>query len=272
MALAPVQALMEARKKKELGDLNPVPFSLIINSQLGWTLYGLLLRDYYIFFSSAVPMVVSLVMSLTAIHLLERPQHSPHEERTRLLIEGVIVFAVSFWLVLAFFAMIVIDSSQNKVGILIVGLFSDVSSLIFYAFPLSLMWNIIKENDSSPLYGPAIFANLSNCILWFSYGVWAIDDAKVWVVNFLGAVLCILELVVWFNIPATHNRLSRSHSLYGVGLSEHYQGSRKYPNLVMVDNPNSSRSGHPDVTGAYEDSRKLTFAKTDLLSYREIVF
>jgi len=90
MALAPIQALIEARKKKELGDLNPVPFSLIINSQLGWTLYGLLLRDYYIFFSSAVPMVVSLVMSLTAIHLLERPHHSPLEERTRLLIEGII--------------------------------------------------------------------------------------------------------------------------------------------------------------------------------------
>ena len=88
MALAPTQALMKAREQKELGDLNPIPFSLIINSQLGWTLYGLLLHNSYIFFSSAIPLVVSFIMSLTAIHLLERPGHSSHEERTRIIIEG----------------------------------------------------------------------------------------------------------------------------------------------------------------------------------------
>lgn len=88
MALAPLPALLKARKEKELGDLNPVPFGLIFNSQFGWTLYGLLKRNYYIFFSSAVPMLVSLMMSLTAIHLLERPDHTEVEQRARILLEG----------------------------------------------------------------------------------------------------------------------------------------------------------------------------------------
>ena len=119
--------------------------------------------------------------------------------------------------------MVILGETNTTVGVFAVGIFSDLSSLVFYAFPLSLMWDIIKTNDSSPLYGPAIMANLLNCLLWFSYGVWAINDPKVWVVNFLGSVLCILELIVWCNVPAQHTRYHRSDSLYGIGLSSSYE-------------------------------------------------
>jgi hypothetical protein len=40
-----------------IGELNPLPFALLVNAMLGWTIYSLLLKDYYLFIASSFPLI-----------------------------------------------------------------------------------------------------------------------------------------------------------------------------------------------------------------------
>ena len=87
--LSPVPALLEARKKKFLGNLDPIPFALFVNSKLGWLIFSIFRTDYFIFFSAAPATLMGIVLCFTSIHLLERNDHLPVEETLRLVVEGI---------------------------------------------------------------------------------------------------------------------------------------------------------------------------------------
>jgi hypothetical protein len=179
----------------------------------------------------------------------------------RILCEGVLVFALTFWMAIAFVVMIVLGPEHFHIGIEIVGYFSDLTSLVFYGFPLALIWQVIRTRDSSPLYWPAITVNLLNCMLWYSYGVWAIDDPKVWVVNFVGAIFCIVELIVCANVPAIHTRLARRDSYLGIGLVDsNHEDSNRLEALKWAVPP--SESGTPRSRRVSGDGGSMLFPST----------
>lgn len=55
-----------------LGVLSPIPFALIVNSCVGWVMYGVFKGDYFIFFSNCFSLLVGIALSLTAVHILEK--------------------------------------------------------------------------------------------------------------------------------------------------------------------------------------------------------
>lgn len=103
----------------------------------------------------------------------------------------------SFWLTIIFIVGIVLHSPKySSLNILIVGSFSCICSLVFYAAPLTNITDIIKKKDSSSLYAPAIAVNLICCVLWFFYGLLGVKQMIVWIPNGVGAALCIFELII----------------------------------------------------------------------------
>jgi solute carrier family 50 protein (sugar transporter) len=197
MALSPIQAVLEARRQKELGQLDPLPFALIMNSQLGWTIYGIYLRDYYIFFSSAFPFMFGIVLCLTAIHILERaPQHDEKEQKLRIRIESIMVSSMCYWMFIIMITCLVMSPSDKNTSALIIGLSADVSSLVYYASPLRDILEIIKTKDSSSLYLPSIYISTLNCLLWLVYGVFGVNQILIWIPNIIGFIICMIELLV----------------------------------------------------------------------------
>ena len=209
MALAPVPALLEARKTKSLGDLSPIPFAMMCNSQLGWTLYGIMKRDYFIFFSSGIPLVICFIMSLTAIHILERGEYTSKEETLRMTIERILVGSTCFWLTMGFITGVPMGTSDMKDNaVIIIGSFSVVSSFVFYAAPLANMREIIGTKDSSMLYWPALVMNLFNCLLWFFYGLLGVYSVMIWFPNIVGGAITSVEIMMCVIYPAKHKDLS----------------------------------------------------------------
>ena len=203
MAIAPFKAVIDARKKKDLGELNPFPFALIMNSQLGWTIYGAVQADIYIFFSSAIPFVLGAVLCMTAIHVLERGvQHEKREKVMRLRLEYVMFASVTYWLTVVFVISIVLKSADKSTAALIVGISSDISSLLYYGAPLATVADVIRTKDSSSLFVPAIVISAINCILWFFYGLLGVHSALIYVPNVIGIILCVGELIVRGIYPA----------------------------------------------------------------------
>lgn len=150
-------------------------------------------------------MILGLCLCLTAVHILEHTNQSVNrrEKVLRLKVEGILVCSAIFWLTLIFITCLVLrDPKYHDFNITLVGAFSDICSLIFYAAPLALVVEIIKSKNSVTLYAPAIFANLISCILWFFYGLIGVKELIVWIPNGIGAAVCTFELFIcWYYPP-----------------------------------------------------------------------
>ena len=203
-AIAPYKAVIDARKKKDLGDLNPFPFALIVNSQLGWILYAVLTRDYFIFLSSCFPFILGVILCMTAIHILERGvQHDSREKLLRLRLEYVLFSSMCYWMLMIFITCFILSPQNLSFSILIVGISSDISSLLYCAAPLSTIAEVIRTKDSSSLFTPSILISAVNSALWFLYGYFGVHSALIYIPNVIGVILCVIELIVRAIYPAS---------------------------------------------------------------------
>lgn len=66
----PLSLVLDCNRKNTVGTLNPLTFLALLFSTLSWSIYGLLLGDFFVFFSSALGVVWSLFYSMTALRLL----------------------------------------------------------------------------------------------------------------------------------------------------------------------------------------------------------
>ena len=204
MAIAPYKAVVDARKKKDLGELNPFPFALIMNSQLGWALYAVLSHDYFIFLSSCFPFMLGVILCMTAIHILERGvQHDTREKILRLRLEYVMFTSMCYWMLMVFLTCFVLNPAYPTLAILIVGISSDISSLLYYAAPLATIAEVIRTKDSSSLFVPVIVISAFNCTLWLFYGLFGVQSALIYIPNAICLLLCIVELIVRAIYPAS---------------------------------------------------------------------
>lgn len=175
---------------------------------LGWTIYGVLKGDYFIFMSNCFPTVLGIVLCLTAVHILEHTDcdSNPKDQIIRLRVEGILIFGASFWMSVAFVIGLVLkDEKHVEFKELLVGALCDVCTLIFYAAPLTNLAEVIEKKDSSTLYAPAISVNLLSSVLWFLYGLLGIHEAVVWIPSAMGMLLCLFQLFICWYYPVFLN-------------------------------------------------------------------
>ena len=149
-------------------------------------------------------MILGFGLCLTALHILEHTDNgeNPRDQLLRLKVEGILMISSSFWLTIVFITCLVLrDPKYLTFNIALVGSFSDICSLVFYAAPLLNISEIIRKKDSSSLYAPAIFINLISCILWFFYGLEGVHEMIVWIPNGIGAIICIFEIYICHHYP-----------------------------------------------------------------------
>ena len=134
MAFAPIPAVMQARQEKNLGDINPIPFAALVNSNALWTIYGIIHDDYWLFFSSCIPLLMSLVLCSTAIHLLEREGHTELENLIRMRVESVLFGTVCLLIILGFVCGMVMKQ-QRDLAVHIFGMFCTIGLLLLSFHP-----------------------------------------------------------------------------------------------------------------------------------------
>ena len=156
-------------------------------------------------------MILGFGLCLTALHILEHTDNgtNPIDNIIRLKVEGILMISSMFWLSIVFITCLVLrDPKYNELNITIVGSFSDICSLVFYAAPLTNIKEIVRKKDSSSLYAPAIFINFVSCILWFFYGLYGISQKIVWIPNGIGIAVCIFELYICWHYPPLPSKVS----------------------------------------------------------------
>jgi solute carrier family 50 protein (sugar transporter) len=198
MWTSPLIAVLQARKSKSLGCLNPVPFALVLFNCIGWTIFSIMKQDYFIFFSNMSGIILGTFFCVSALQLLSHPDATPKEQLTRAYVEVMMIGGISIWLVVVLFCFLVYGEKQLAVTTNVVGALSDLAAVLYFAAPMSTMAEVVSKRDASSLYFPTICINTINSLMWVLYGTIGIPDLNVAVPNGIGLLLCSSQMVLIF--------------------------------------------------------------------------
>jgi hypothetical protein len=102
-----------------------------------------------------------------------------------LIVVSIISFATTF---------------TDRTNELIVGITVNLNLVVFYAAPLSVIWNVVNQRNSISIHGCTMITNTLNGTFWAIYGL-AIMDPFIYVTNGLGAGLGVVQIILCLLFP-----------------------------------------------------------------------
>jgi hypothetical protein len=187
---SPFKAVLECRKRKNLGPLNPVPLAMSFVNLFGIVVYGAAIQDMFILLGVAIGILLNFLGCTTAISLLAAQGRYKEVER----MERLIMTGVFWWVVVALGSVSFFPTT--KICITVMGATTCVTTVLYYCSPLSTIRQVIAMQDASSLLFPMLFTNLLSATLWFSYGLLGVDNIWIYLPNACGLGVTILQLFV----------------------------------------------------------------------------
>jgi solute carrier family 50 protein (sugar transporter) len=156
MFFSGVPGMLRCKRDGSLGDMNPLPFPVVLANCVSWIIYSILIEDYFLFFSNAPGTMVGLYFTLVAYGL------SPYKSKMRDALEAWLMSFTFALLALTLYVGIVAMDKSVEHKKTVVGLFANFVLLIYYAAPLTTVKQVIVTRNSRSLYLPLAVANTVN--------------------------------------------------------------------------------------------------------------
>jgi solute carrier family 50 (sugar transporter) len=192
LAFGPLPAVLQCRKAKSMGDVNPLPFALLLGNGIGWVIYGAATKNIFVFAGNIGAVGTSLFYLLTA-HTLTS------SEKIRTQLEVIAIFFITMWGIVGFVAATMEDQQQS---ISVIGILGNVVVFLLFASPLSTFSKVIKTKNSSSINRPFAICQILNCIVWVAYGT-ATMDFYVALPNVFGLILGFAQIFLILRYSAT---------------------------------------------------------------------
>lgn len=93
---SPLKEVLSARAKNDMGSLNPMPWTAAYLNCIGWTMYGCMKRDIFVFLANMPGMCLGLFFSLSAISLLTT-RGTASDKKAVMFLEVGLVGGLLFW-------------------------------------------------------------------------------------------------------------------------------------------------------------------------------
>ncbi|CAJ1953037.1 unnamed protein product [Cylindrotheca closterium] len=191
--LAPAGAVMNAVKKNDIGDLDPIPVTISSVVSVCWLVYGLSIQDPNVVLSNLLGCIGSIGFVFGILPLLRDNVKTLRKTQTvGIALSGATLCLWSF--------LGVTKASMAKVSDSL-ALFASGLFIVMSGSPLSSMGKVIAEKDSSSILGPLTVAQVINSSLWSFYGV-AIKNSFVYGPNGIALVLGFAQLALKILYPA----------------------------------------------------------------------
>ena len=250
MAGSPIIAVREMQRTNKVGEINPFPFCALFNMTLAFTLYGFLIDNIFISVANFLGMAFALYFightivvtssNLTlarlnaehpALGLIDAPKNGDKIPNDEEKLERQLDMCVNtLWVVGLFWGAVGIlcfnglgptlnPGNQEAVGpfanaeTLIFGVLTIISTIVFFASPLSTIKKVVETKDSSSIDPPLVICALVNCTLWTIYGIAGPSDPVVYGPNATGMFLQSINLLVMFTYPKKTAMAEREDSV-----------------------------------------------------------
>mmetsp|Transcript_19062 Transcript_19062/g.30840 ORF Transcript_19062/g.30840 Transcript_19062/m.30840 type:complete len:227 (+) Transcript_19062:524-1204(+) len=195
MYFSGVSAMMRCKRAGRLGDMNPLPFPVMLATNISWIMYSILLGDYFLFFSDAPGAMVSVYFTQVGYSLTQ------DKSKTRAAMETSLMSLIMALLTLTLYVGIVARDASPEHKQIVVGIFANLVLVMYYAAPLSEVKEVIRTRDSRSLYFPLAVAQTICGGSWLVYGI-ALNDPFIYAPNGMGTILGgdnPMEVSLWDN-------------------------------------------------------------------------
>lgn len=185
MFVSPLKAVVQVRRSKALGALNPLPLVAMWANCAAWLVYSFLITDVYVLVSNIPGLVLAVVMTVTCYGFAD--------DKTRdTMLSAIVLFSV---LLFGSGAYLSFGGLEHATAVSAWGCVTVGILLVFYAAPLSSVAEVLRSRSSAALNEPLAFMAIINGGLWASYG-WAVGDPFIWGPNIVGAGFGIVQVAL----------------------------------------------------------------------------
>ena len=113
--------------------------------------------------------------------------------------EKIVVGVVTFWVsVISLLYFLQLDISQWKY---VIGIITNINTCMFYGAPLSTIYTVIKERDSSSIHRPTMIMNTCTAAFLTAFG-FGVKDLIIIIPNGIGAILGFIQIFLRLVVPA----------------------------------------------------------------------
>lgn len=182
MFLAPLQAVICARKERVLGHLNPLPFPAQLANAAGWIAYSYVIEptnsqgSVFVFVPNYVGLLLGFYFTMTCYGLANSKTRD-NQMLVMLFFAGVLALIGAIGVLVR----LSVHSLQ-----LLWGFTANAILLLYYGAPLSTVYTVISTQSAASLSWPLSVMQVINGTLWLGYGL-AVNDPFIWVPNGIGA-------------------------------------------------------------------------------------
>lgn len=132
MWLAPMSQIRHALKSENLGEMNNTPFFVTILNCIGWVIYSVLQRDFYIFFANAPGIILGFYYALESMLIGINNKNNNKNILNPQLCVQLIVGISSWWLAISLIIGLIIPNYEQVV-VTMIGIICDVITISYYA-------------------------------------------------------------------------------------------------------------------------------------------
>ncbi|KAJ1488934.1 hypothetical protein T484DRAFT_1615840 [Baffinella frigidus] len=144
LGLAPMRDVLQCRRNKSLGKMNPDVFPLLFWNNVGWLIYAACTHDAFLFSSVLFTVLTGMFYVLTVYMLVE-------SDAARRKIEVMMLTLLALWSTVGFAAPQIADEELRNN---LVGGMATLVALLLFASPLSTMSTVIRVKSAASISLP----------------------------------------------------------------------------------------------------------------------
>ena len=193
MWLAAFPEVSEALKYGNLGELNPLPFSMAFANTLLWTLYAQIGDvNYFIFMGNFLGIGLGFWYTTSALYLLgrksvqieagiEKPDDNLDTYRNLSYVFGICGASIS----VAFSFFLNGFGADDDMKRYVIGGTANITAIMYFVLPGYTIKEVISNKDASSISKNMAIANFMNCLCWTIYGL-SVNDPFIYGPNLAG--------------------------------------------------------------------------------------
>ena len=191
-----------------------------------WYVYGDMIFSDQVKYSNLIAACASLCLII--IYLIY--------ELKKYLVDSILnslILITGTWAV--YRALTIIIDDDRIVGIICIG-----TSVVMFLTPIQIVYKVIKEKNYYLIPIRAAFIYLLTCIAWIAYGIF-IEDFNLVCPHIIGIILCLVQMVVYFNFKRKYPTISDKVFSSTIGIeSTGNEDIKKEETPIKIDEDNQS--------------------------------
>lgn len=184
------------KKDISLEKINNIPFLFMLLQCIMWIAYACFAKNFSIIPVNFIGFIFSLYCNLFFYRLtiIIREDIISFSWSTRFHMHlFVFMISVSFFCSLLIFFLVQNENEKQ----FIFGFLCNTCTILFFASPLTTIWNVIRSMDSTSISFSLSLMITLNGSFWVIYGIYKMDLFII-IPNMMGSILGIIQLVIIF--------------------------------------------------------------------------